>query len=312
MKVLITGAAGFGGSGLIKELLKHGHKIRAIDMIAPNHADNLRKEIDSGQIEYVWMNCLDLAPEDVDGYDIICHFAAQGDVPMGFTSPKWTLEDNVMGTVAVLEAVRQTGCDRLIIPSSGNVFGRPPEDGSLINESYAPTCHNVYSASKATQENLAWAYYRSYNVPVVIYRNGIVYGPGMRRNIFIYIWLKNLLQDKPIVIEGGDQTRDPCYVTDTVDAWLKGIEAPREKVIGEAFQVSRGQEYSIYEIAAKCIHVVGYNGQPAIIRDYRPGEKGMRECFDITKAKTVLGYDPKISLDEGLQLTMDWVKTTLL
>lgn len=299
MRILITGGVGYGGSGLAKALIERGHKVTVLDIIAPNHADNLREEIDRGGITYLWKSTLDITPQDVDGYDIICHFAAQGDVPMCFDSPYWTVFQNVMGTVRVLEAAKEASCEKWILPSSGNVFGRPSK--IPLDETCAPICHNPYSASKASQENLAWAYYYSYKVPIVIFRNGIVYGgKAMRRNIFIWIWLNNILKGKPITVEGGDQTRDPCYVTDTIDAWVRAIEAPPDKVIGEIFQVSKGDEYRVSDIATMCMAAAGKK-VPVVKAPYRPGEKGQRECFDISKARRVLGYEPKVSLPEGLR-----------
>ena len=297
-KIFITGSAGYGGSALVKKLIEQEYQVTCLDIIAPNHADNLREEIDNGKVKYLWHSCHDITPQQVDGNDIICHFAAMGDVPMCFDSPVWTMYQNVIGTVKVLEAVKRAGCEKFILPSSGNVFGRPPK--IPIDEGCPPICHNVYSASKATQENLAWAYYYSYNVPVVIYRNGIVYGgKAMRKNIFIYIFLKNILQGKPIIIEGGKQTRDPCYYSDTIDAWMLGIKAAKEKVVGEVFQVSKGDEYTVEDIALACMEAAGKKVKLQFA-PYRPGEEGMREKFDISKARKILGYNPKVSLKEGL------------
>lgn len=303
-KVLITGGAGFGGAGLTKALLERGHKVDVIDIISPNHADALRKEIDQGLIKYFWKSVHDVTPADLRNYDIVCHFAAQGDVPMGFGSPSWTAWQNVLGTIKVLEAAKSVNLEKFILPSSGNVFGRPKY--SPIDEEHPMTPHNPYSASKASQELFTWAYWRAYGVPVVVFRNGIVYGPGMRRDIFIFIWLKNLLQGKSIEVQGGDQTRDPCYVTDTIDAWVAAVEAKPKDVVGEAFQVSMGTEYRVKAIADMVVRLVGrgeitYTG-------YRPGEKGQRECFDISKAKKVLGYEPKVALGEGLEKTWDWIQ----
>jgi len=307
MKILITGAAGFGGSGITHALLKRGHKVKGIDIIAPNHADLLLSVLDHKNFSYQWKATQDITPEDVEGFDVICAFNAQADVPMGFTSPAYTIMQNTTGLVYLLEAVRRVGtCKKFILPSTGNVFGRPPK--IPIDETCFPIPHNPYSASKASQEMMAWGWYRSYGIPIVIYRNGIVYGPNMRRNIFIYIWLKNLLLGKPIIVEGGEQTRDPCYVTDTVDAWVNGIEAPESRVVGEIFQVSRGKEYKVDDVAKMCVDLM-----PGEIKytDYRPGEKGQREVFDISKARRVLDYDPKIDLEEGLVLTLNWIRKQL-
>ena len=303
MKIIISGGAGFGGSGLAKELLKRGHKVTVLDLVAPNHAETLSDVMDHPNFKYIWKATFDIKPEDVDGYEIICAFNAQADVPMGFTSPAYTFYQNTVGLIYLLEAVKKTGCEKFLLPSSGNVFGRPPK--IPIDETCPVVPHNIYSASKAAQEDVAWAYYRSYNIPIIIFRNGAVYGQDMRRNIFIYIWLKNLLLGKPIIVEGGDQTRDPCYVTDTVQAWTLAIEAPKEKVIGEIFQVSTGKEYEINDIAKMCTKIIP--GE-IVYTDYRPGEKGQRECFDISKARKILKYKPQVSLEEGLLKTKKWIE----
>ena len=306
VKILITGGAGFGGSGLAKELLKRGHRVTVLDLIAPNHADYLKEAFKNQNFKYIWKATFDINPEDTDGYNVICAFNAQADVPLGFVSPIYTFYQNTVGLIPLLESVKKTGCEKFILPSSGNVFGRPPK--IPIDESCPPVPHNIYSASKISQEAIVWAYHRSYGIPITIFRNGIVYGENMRKNIFIYIWLKNLVQGEPIIVEGGDQTRDPCYVTDTIDAWILAIEAPKEKVTGEIFQVSTGKEYKVKDIAEMCVKLV-----PGTIQftGYRPGEEGQRECFDISKARKVLGYEPKVNLEEGLLKTKEWLEKVL-
>lgn len=306
MKILITGGAGFGGSGLAKELLRRGHQVAVLDLVAPNHAESLSDIMEHLNFKYIWKATFDIQPEDVEGYEVICAFNAQADVPLGFTSPAYTFYQNTVGLIYVLEAVKKTGCEKFLLPSSGNVFGRPPK--IPINETCPSVPHNIYSASKISQEAITWAYYRSYGIPVIVLRNGIIYGEGMRRNIFIYIWLKNLLEGKPIIVEGGDQTRDPCYITDALDALVRTIEAPKQKVVGEIFQVSTGKEYEVKEIAEICTKIIPGK---IIYTDYRPGEKGQRECFDISKARKVLGYDPKVDLEEGLLKIKKWVEKTL-
>ena len=305
MRCLITGGSGFGGCGLVEALLNRDYKVTVIDIVAPSYAENLKDVIDHPNLKYMWKSVHDLTPWDVEGHDIVVHFAAQADVPLGFTSPLWTVWENAVGTTSVLEAVREVGIDRFLLASSGNVFGRPVY--LPIDEKHPLTPHNPYSASKACQEMLALAYYRAYGVPLVVIRNGVVIGERMRKEIFIFKWLYNILMDKPIIIEGGKQTRDPCYVRDAVNAWLLASEAPRETVVGETFHVSRGKEYTVEDIASKCIEVAGK--KVAIeYRPCRPGEEGMRECFDISKAKRILGYEPKTELPEALEKTLAWIK----
>ena len=305
MRILVTGAAGFGGSGLVKALIDHGHEVVGVDIVAPKHANLLFNVL--AKIEYRWKSCQDLGSDDLYGVQIVVHMAAQADVPMGFQSPRWTIENNITATLRLLEAARHCSLNKLILASSGSVFGRALR--IPITEDHALTPHNPYAASKACQELLCQAYHRSYKVPVVIMRNGIVYGPNMRREIFIWKWLEALLSGGRLVIEGGAQTRDPCYVSDTIDAWMRCIEAPQEKVVGEVFQVSFGREWSVLDIARLCAKTVGIQGDDKFeISSYRAGEEGQRECFNIEKAKNVLGYSPTVSLEDGLLKLVTWMR----
>jgi len=303
MKVLITGVAGFGGSGLAETLIQRGHQVTGVDIVAFTEAKRLGGTLNN--ITYLWKAVRDLDAADIDGHDVVCDFAAQADVPMGYSSPRWTCSENLPELIHLLEVVRKCSIQKFVYPGSGTIFGRPVY--LPIDENHPITPANPYSATKACAEVLCWAYHRCYGIPVVGLRNGVVYGPNMRKEIFIYKFLSNALQGVPIIVEGGDQTRDPCYVTDTLQAWLKIIEAPEAKVVGQTFQVSAGQEYTVTEIAHRCIEAAG-RVVPIKVVDYRPGERGMRECFDISKAKTVLGYEPKVSLDQGLELTARWVE----
>lgn len=308
-KILIIGGAGFGGSGLTVKLLEKGYSVGIMDVVAPSHATLLKDVID--RVKYIWKSVHEVSRCDVEGYDVVLHFAAQADVPMGFSSPHWTFYENVMGTVALMESCRKVKLDKVFIASSANAVQRPLY--LPIDHNHPPTPSNPYGASKGCQELIAWAWYRSYGVPIVIYRNGIIYGPNMRREIFIFKWLWNILHGKPCVLEGGLQTRDPTYVSDTIDAWMLGIEAEREKVVGQVFQVSYGKEYTVEEILYKCFEACGVKVDPyssMIVRmPYRLGEEGMREYFDISKAKRILGYSPKVDLDTGLRLTVEWLKS---
>lgn len=305
MNVLITGGAGYGGSGVTESLLKRGHKVRIIDILSPNDAVKIQEFLDNPNLDYRWKSVHDINDNDLDGIEIVVHMAAQADVPMGFTAPRWTCWEETMGTVSLLEACRNKPIKKFILASTGNVIGRPLY--IPIDEKHPVVPHNPYSAAKASQEMLAWAYYRAYNIPVAVMRNGIVYGPKMRKQIFLYIWLKNILLGKSIIIEGGEQTRDPCFGSDTVDVWTKMVEGSEDKIVGHTFQVSRGIEWNMEDMAKLCMKVAGKE-VPIEYKDYRPGEKGQRECFDNSFAKKQVGYEPKVDLEDGLKILWEWVK----
>ena len=307
--VLITGAAGFGGSGLVKALLARGYAVTGLDIVAPLHADSLRAEMSHPVFRYLWKSTQDIRPEDISGHSTVVHMAAQADVPLGFDSPRYTFMQNVDGTISVLEAVRHADCvSRLVYAGSGNEVGRPLY--LPIDEAHPLTPHNPYSFSKAAAEMAVWAWHRAYGIPATVMSNGTVVGPNMRREIFIFKWLWNALHGEPIVVEGGDQTRDITYVDDVVQAWILAITAPKEVVVGRKFQVSYGDEHTVAELAGMCLEIARAD-VPIRYEDYRPGEKGQREAFSIERARRELGYAPKVPPREAIALTAQWVRSLL-
>lgn len=308
LKVLIAGGAGYGGSGVTEELLKRGHEVRIIDIVAPNEAIKLREFMN--KIDYRWKSVEDIQDNDLDGIDVVIHMAAQADVPLGFTAPINTVMKETIPTTILLERCRGKPIKKFLLASTGKVIGYPQY--IPIDEKHPVVPNNPYSAAKSCQECLVWSYYHAYNVPVAVMRNGIVYGPKMRKQIFLYIWMKNILEGKPIIIEGGEQTRDPCFGTDTAQVWANMVEAPEDKVVGYTFQVSRGVEWKMEDMAKACIKAAGKE-VPIEYVDYRPGEirrdgVAHRECFDNSFARKQVNYDPKVDLEDGLKILWEWVK----
>ena len=301
--ILIVGA-GFAGGRLVRELLERGDRVGVIDIVAPFQNDRTWTVQDHPNFSYNWKALQDLTPSDLEGYDTVIHLAAQADVPMGFRSPKWTVEQNVMGTVCLLEACKHAKLDRLIYAGSGNEWGR----GIYfpIDENHPLTPHNPYAFSKAAAELAIWSYQRCYDIPVVVMSNGCVVGPGMRREIFIFKWLYNILSGRPVVLEGGDQTRDITYSDDVIQAWRLAIDADKNDVVGQKFQVSYGMELPVERMLEICFDVCERK-VPVVRRPHRPGEAGQRECFDNSKARKVLGYAPVVPPEEAIRRTKDWL-----
>ena len=306
-EVLITGAAGFGGSRLTRALLALGYRVTGLDVTAPNHAFLLGREMCHPGFRYLWKSVQDIRPSDVEGHSVVVHMAAQPDTPLAFESPRYTVMQNIGGTVELLEAVRRSeGVSRLIFAGSGNEVGRPlylPMD-----EDHPLTPHNPYGFSKAAAELAMWAWRRAYGIPSIVMATGVVIGPHMRREIFIFKWLWNAMHGKPIVVEGGQQTRDLTFIDDVVEAWTLAIQAPVERVVGHKFYVGNGQERTIEELARICRDASGGTVQIEHV-GYRPGEEGQREAFSTEKAKLILGYSSKTSVLEAISLTADWVRS---
>lgn len=309
MRVLITGAAGFGGSGLTKSLLAQGYSVTGLDVTPPAHAGLLRQELSNPRFRYLWKSIQDIQPRDVEGHSVVVHLAAQPDVPLAFDSPRYTVMQNIEGTVALLEAVRHAdSVSKLMFAGSGNEIGRALY--LPIDEDHPLTPHNPYGFSKAAAEMALGAWRLAYGIPSIIMGTGVVIGPNMRREVFIFKWLWNALHGKPIVVEGGKQTRDLTFIDDVVRAWTLAVQAPVEKVVGQKFFISSGQEHSVDDLARICRDTIGSN-IPIEYADYRPGEEGHREAFSIEKAQRVLGYTPEVSPRKAVALTADWVRTLL-
>ena len=308
-RVLITGAAGFGGSGLVRALLARGHGVTGLDMQPPGHAALLRGEFSHHGFRYLWKSVQDIQPGDVEGHSTVVHLAAQPDTPFAFESPRYTVTQNVEGTVALLEAARRAGCaSKLIFAGSGNEIGRARY--LPIDEDHPLTPHNPYGFSKAAAEMAAWAWRRAYGVPTIVLSTGVVAGPNMRREVFVFKWLWNALHGRPIVVEGGKQTRDLAYVDDVIRAWTLAIEAPVEAVVGRKFFVGSGREHSVDDLAGMCRDAAG-SDVPIERVGYRPGEEGHREAFSLDRARSGLGYVPEFSPAEAISLTAEWVRTLL-
>jgi UDP-glucose 4-epimerase len=308
MKILITGGAGFAGCGIVKRFLKLNHEVTVIDIVPKSHS-NLHN-VNDHNFSYIWKSVHDVNKEDIKDKEIIIHLAAQADVPMAFGSPRWTSFQNIDGLLAMLEVCRgEKHIKKFVVASSGNVFGRYKYIPIDEKHQYMP--HNPYAFSKASQELAAMSYYRCYNIPIIILATGVVAGPYMRKEVFIYKWLYNILTNKPTYLEGGSQTRDLTYVTDTIDVFNLAIEAPDEKVIGEKFLISYGEENSVKDLLDMCYSVTG--DKPNIIHtDFRPGEEGQREYFDNTKARKILGYTPKVDPLETIGNIANWIKNIIL
>ncbi|MCE2404230.1 MAG: NAD-dependent epimerase/dehydratase family protein [Dehalococcoidia bacterium] len=299
--------AGFAGSSLSKALLALGYSVTGLDVVAPGHAGLLRRELSNPGFHYVWKSIQDIRPDDVEGHSVVVHLAAQPDAPLAFESPRYTVMQNIEGTVALLEAVRQAECvSKLMFAGSGNEIGRAlylpmDEDHPLIP-------HNPYGFSKAAAEMALGAWRLAYGVPSIVMRSGVVVGPNMRREVFIFKWLWNALHGRPIVVEGGTQTRDLAFIDDVVRAWTLAVQAPVEDVVGQKFFVGSGQECPVDDLAQLCRATIGTN-VPIEYVGYRPGEEGHREAFSVEKAKRVLGYVPEISPRQAVALTAEWVRT---
>ena len=306
MHVLITGGAGFIGSHLAKALLQRDYQVTVLDIIPRENALRLKPIIN--KINYRWQSVFDI--HDLAGYDFVCHLAAMADVPYAMNSPFDTVYQNVMGTLVMLEALRRSSyTKRFILTSSEAAYGSAKAEELPVKETQVFRPKNPYDVSKASSDLMTQAYYRGFGCPTVVARSSANFGPYMRLKQALSIFLTQALKGEPITVEGGDQTRDWVYVDNFVDGIIKILECPQD-ISGEAFNLGTGRELTILEVAKKCNEIVGGKSEIKVL-PYRGGEKGVRVCFDINKAKVLLEYEPKVSFEEGLFRTVEWMKTVV-
>jgi len=303
-RVLVTGGAGFIGSHLVQALVQRGDKVRVFDNFSTGSAENLSQV--AHQIELVAgdLHNRTQVREAVSGVELIFHEAAFVSVPESIENPAECYKANVQGTIEVLEAARKAGVKRIVLASSCAVYGAIPT--MPLRESMPPECLSPYAASKQFNEGLAQLYSNAYRLPVVALRYFNVYGPRQRGGPYsgvISKFVSNLAEGKPPVIYGdGTQTRDFTHVSDVVQGSMLALETAN--LGGEVFNISAGARISINELAQRLSRIMNVDMEPEYAHE-RPGDiKHSRG--DIQKAKKILGFAPKVSIQEGLETVVEW------
>lgn len=324
--ILVTGGCGFIGSSLIKSLLARDEfaKIRVLDDLSVGSKNDLGEVCDfkeyetdqepsssndevGAQVELVVgdIRSLEACMGACEGVSEIVHLAANTGVAPSLEDPMQDMETNVIGTFNILEAARKKKVEKVIFASSGAPLGNvtPP-----INEEKAPRPLSPYGASKLAGEGYCSAYSGSFGLQTIALRFGNVYGPRSKhKGSVVAKFIKGALNGEPLEIYGdGNQTRDFIYIDDLINAIVLSLKA--KDLGGEIFQIATHKETTVNEIAVflKAIfETKGLQHVEILYRDSRMGD-AKRNYSDISKAKKILGYSPKVSLEEGLKLTFDY------
>lgn len=318
MNWLITGGCGFLGTALIKRLVQQSnHSIRVLDNLTTGTREDLAlvaqfSELASGAtqgapsgVELVVGDIMDdqLALTVSQGCDIIVHFAANTGVGQSVENPRADMLANVVGTFNYLEAARINKIPRLIFASSGAQAGEvePP-----IHEELPPHPVSPYGASKLAGEGYCSAYKRTFGIDTVMLRFGNVYGPGsVHKSSVVAKFIRRALAGESLEIYGdGTQTRDFIYIDDLIDAVLLAATVPA--IGGEAFQIATNRETTVGEMAEKLVSTMkaaGVTDIKLVNAETRLGDV-KRNFSDTSKAKKMLGWQPQVTLGDGLQKTV--------
>ncbi len=306
MNVVITGAAGFIGSHLCDRFLKEGFYVIGIDNFLTGSPENISHLIGHQNFRFIKYNVTNYIhiPEDID---IVLHFACPASPVDYLNYPIQTLKVDSLGTFHTLGLAKAKNA-RYVFASTSEVYGDPqvhPQPETYWGYVNPIGRRSVYDEAKRFSEATCMAYFREHGVDVRILRIFNTYGPRMRLDDGRVIpnFIGQALRDEPLTVYGdGSQTRSFCYIDDLVEGIF--IATMKEGLEGEVFNLGNPEEYPIIELAKKIIEITGSNSSIEFLP--LPEDDPKRRCPDITKAKNILGWEPKISLDEGLKLTIEY------
>jgi dTDP-glucose 4,6-dehydratase len=310
VKIFVTGGAGFIGSNFIRFVLGSGQDYCVVNYDKLSYAGNLANLDSIGTLPTYHFFKGDICDngsveQAMRGCDAVVHFAAESHVDRSIYDPAPVIRTNVLGTSVLLEVARRLGIQRFLQVSTDEVYGDVAE-GCYSDES-SPLCpSNPYAASKASSDLLVLSYVRTYGFPGLITRSSNNYGPNQFPEKFLPLMIIHALEDKPLPIYGdGKQERNWLHVEEN----CRGILAVLEKgLIGQIYNIGGSEVTENLTLAHYVLEVVGKpRSLLAHVKD-RPGHD-RRYALNCSKARHEIGWEPAISLTEGLRRTIEWYKS---
>ena len=310
---LVTGGAGFIGSNLCESILNLGYRVRCLDDLSTGKQENVDMCLGNPNYEFLQGDIkeLDTCMNACDGVDYVLHQAAWGSVPRSIEMPLFYCTNNITGTVNMMEAARRNGVKKFVYASSSSVYGDEPtlpktegREGNLLSP---------YALTKLCDEEWAKQYALHYSLDTYGLRYFNVFGrrqdPGGAYAAVIPKFIKQLMNgEQPRINGDGRQSRDFTYIDNVIEANLKACLAPHEAA-GQAFNIAYGGREYLIDIYYALTKALGKNIEP----NFSPERKGdiKHSNADISKAKTLLGYDPEYDFTRGLNEAIEWYRKNL-
>lgn len=310
---LITGGAGFIGSNLCEAITDLGYKVRCLDDLSTGRRENVDLLSDRENYTFIEgdIKDLDTCLKACDGVDYVLNQAAWGSVPRSIEMPLFYCQNNIAGTLNMMEAARQTGVKKFVYASSSSVYGDHPvlpkkegQEGNLLSP---------YALTKRVDEEYGKLYYKLYGLDTYGLRYFNVFGrrqdPNGAYAAVIPKFIKQLLDgDTPTINGDGKQSRDFTYIENVIEANLKACLAPPEAA-GEAYNIAYGGREYLIDIYYDLCKALNIDREPNFGSD-RPGDIKHSNA-DISKAKEKLGYSPNYDFAKGIALAIEWYKENL-
>ena len=309
MRILVTGGAGFIGSHLAEKLLRAGHEVSVLDDFNDFYDPQIKRQNIAQIANDVVIHHVDLRNNDAvrslfrrEKFDVIAHLAARAGVRPSIQNPQLYYDTNVDGTLHLLEAARVTGIERLIFASSSSVYGLsktvPFSEDQHLTETISP-----YAATKIAGEFLCSTYSHLYQIRVVALRYFTVYGPRQRPDLAIHQFARKISAGQPIDQFGdGTTRRDYTYIDDIIQGTMAALEYNGPQF--DIFNLGESETIRLMDLIAAIEKELGKKAKINRLPE-QPGDVPLT-CADISKAKKLLGYDPRTRLSEGLPRFVEW------
>ncbi len=311
VRVLITGAAGFIGSHLCERFLAEGHTVIGLDNFLTGSPDNIAHLFGNPNFTFYKYDVTNFIYVAGD-LDLILHFACPASPVDYLNHPIHTMKVDSLGTLHTLGLAKEKSA-RYLLASTSEVYGNPtvhPQPETYWGNVNPVGPRSVYDEAKRFSEALSMAYHREHGVDVRIARIFNTYGPRMRMNDGRVIpnFVCQALTDRPLTVYGdGSQTRSFCYIDDLVEGIYR--LAVEDGLEGEVFNLGNPEEYRIVDLARLVIELTGSRSE--ILFKERPEDDPDRRRPDISKAREILRWEPRVSVREGLRKTVEWFREKL-
>lgn len=311
MKILVTGGAGFIGSSTVDALLKEGNSVRVLDNFEPYYSPeqkrqnltNARKNKNFELIEGDITN-LETVKKAVLGVDAIIHQAAQAGVRVSVENPIKTNHVNIDGTLNLLIAARDIGVKKIVFASSSSVYGKV--EYLPFDEMHPTKPVSPYGVSKLACENYCRVYSELYGLQIPILRYFTVYGPKMRPDLAINIFMHKMMKNESITLFGdGTKSRDFTYIDDIVSATILALKNGKTDV----FNVGGGNYCTMSELVEKMMKIT--SSKSKIIKTENAKGDAEHTKAENKKAREILGWKPKAKLDDGLRTYYNWIQENI-
>jgi UDP-N-acetylglucosamine 4-epimerase len=309
---LVTGGAGFIGSNIVEYLSKYGAgKIKVLDNLSTGFIDNLKPYLNNPNLEFVEGDICDeeTCTKACNKVDYVFHQAALGSVPRSIKNPIATNKSNIDGFVNMLFAAKESGVKRFVFASSSSVYGDSPilpKKEDQIGRPLSP-----YAVTKLVNELYCDVFSRTYGMEIIGLRYFNIFGPRQNPSgayaaaipLFIDALMKG---ESPFINGDGSQSRDFTFVENAVEANVKAMFAEKKEALNQIFNIAVAEQTTINEL----FFILKEGSGSDVMPKYREERQGdvKHSLADITKARDLIDYDPKVKIKEGLNITLNWFK----